>query len=159
MSTLQGYPALQARLKALQGAQKMKLLAAATAGELRKRSPGQKTRVTANSWQVSSTTATTATVSGNIVNLYLDQGTGVEGPKHQRITPKAAKALRWMGGPAGAFRLSGAVRSGKAGSAAYAIFAKSTKGIRPRPFIQKSLDQINGEVGADVIIEIWNGAA
>jgi len=49
--------------------------------------------------------------------LYLEYGTGIFGPKGQRIYPKNAKALHW---------------TDKQGE----HFAKSIKGMRPQPFIR-----------------------
>lgn len=54
--------------------------------------------------------------------LWLDQGTGIYGPRHQRIVPKRAKYLRWT------------TRTGRV------VFARSVKGIRPTRFLRSSLD-------------------
>lgn len=137
----------------------MKMVGGIAIGEFRRNSPGKKTGHTSNSWQIASVTETTAKLTASIVNLFLEEGTGLYGPKHQRITPLAAKALRWMGGPAGSLRLSGRARSGAAGAGAGYIFAKSTRGMPPRPFFQKSIDTTAKLVGSKVIITIWNEAA
>ena len=140
----------------------MKLLAAATAGQLRKDSPGQKTRMTANSWQVTSVGETTATVTGSIVNLWLDSGTGLYGPLRHLITPKAAKALafhRGTFGPGGNLRLSGSPRAGKAGASAQLVVVRSVKGMKPRPFIKRALQSVTSKAGTDVIVKVWNDAA
>ncbi len=158
MGSVTGVPQLQARLHALQGAPKMKLLAAAAMGELRKNSPGQRTRVTSNSWRVASVSDTRATLTGSIVNLWLDEGTGLFGPKHARITPKARKAMRWAATASKGFRLSGAPRSVKGNVVGYA-FATSTKGMPGRPFIKRSLQAVGGPSGVNVIITVWNSAA
>ncbi len=158
MASVQGLPQLQARLHALQGAQKMKLLAAAAQGELRKNSPGQRTRLTANSWRQQSVSETHAVLTGSIVNLWLDQGTGLYGPRHARITPKAARAMRWAATASKGFRLSGAARAVKGNVIGYA-FATSTKGMEGRPFINRSLQAVGGEVGVNAIVTIWNQAS
>lgn len=64
---------------------------------------------------------------------FVEFGTGIHGPERRRITPKVKKAMRWAGGPAGAFRLTGSVRSGATGAGF--IFARSTAGMRPHPFL------------------------
>lgn len=54
--------------------------------------------------------------------LFVEQGTGVFGPKGKPIFPKNAKALRWMAG-------------GKA------MFAKSILGMPARPFLKPAFDE------------------
>lgn len=53
--------------------------------------------------------------------LYLDRGTGLYGPHHQRIRPTHAKALRFT------------TRGGQI------VFAKSVRGSRPTRFLRDSL--------------------
>jgi HK97 gp10 family phage protein len=53
---------------------------------------------------------------------YIEQGTGVYGPKGTRITPKTAKAMRWNG-------IGGVV------------FAKSIKGMKARPFFKPGVEE------------------
>ena len=155
---LVGYSQLQARFAALEGAPKMRLMAAVVRGELVRSTP-KRTGHTGNSWQPSNTTASTATVSGSIVNLWLDQGTGLYGPLHQRITPKAAKALRWATGGASSLRQTGRPRAGRAGAGAGWVFARSVKGMKPRPFIARSLRSASGKLGSEVFVKIWNESA
>ena len=96
---------------------------------------------------------------------YVEEGTGLYGPKHARITPKAAQALRWLGGtygPGGSLRLTGTRRSGKAGAGAAYVFARSVKGRRATPYFfpgaEIGIQKTGGELAA-VIIKAWDGAA
>ncbi|MFI7278507.1 hypothetical protein [Streptomyces sp. NPDC049879] len=59
--------------------------------------------------------------SDDPVVQYLEQGTGLYGPRGRRITPRTSKALR--------FELGGQV-----------IFAKSVRGMRKQPFMRRSLE-------------------
>jgi hypothetical protein len=154
---LVGYSQLQARLAALKGPQKMKLMAAVARGELVRATP-RKTGLTGSSWQVGAVTDTSATVTGSIVNLWLDEGTGLYGPRHAVITPKAKKAMRWAATASKGFRLSGAPRSVKGNVVGYA-FARSIKGMRARPFIKRALGSASGKLGAEVVVKIWDDAA
>ena len=157
MADLQGYSQLQARFRALSGPGKMKLMAAAVRGELVKATP-RKTGLTGSSWQVASTTDTRATITGSIVNLYIDEGTGLYGPLHHLITPQAKRALAFHAGPAGSLRLSGTPRSGKAGAGATLVVVRSVKGMRPRPFIRKAVVGAASQLGA-AVVKAWDDAA
>jgi len=122
----------------------------------------RKTGLTAASIQVSRVTDNSALLTANAVAKYIDEGTGLYGPLHRKITPKAAKALRWMGGPAGSLRLTGSRRKGKAGAGAAWIYAKSTKGMKARPYVQKSIIEAGQKLGAQLvgdIVKLWNEAA
>lgn len=52
---------------------------------------------------------------------WVHEGTGIYGPHGQRIYPRTSTVLAWMG------------------SAGEMIFATSTAGMRPRPFLRKNL--------------------
>lgn len=81
---------------------------------------------------------------------YLEEGTGLYGPRNRRIVPLHARALRWPAGGgqtfnpttgaysgyvnAPGFRASGQQRAGAAGGAASFVFARSVRGIMPRRF-------------------------
>jgi HK97 gp10 family phage protein len=56
---------------------------------------------------------------------FVHDGTGLYGPYHTRIYPKTKKALRWKG---------------KSGF----VFAKSTAGMRPNPFLRNALSAAHG---------------
>ncbi len=156
-----GLAALNRRIAAVQQPKGlMKLAANVVVGELKRNIP-RKTSTTSRSIHVASVTENSARITGSKVALFLDEGTGLYGPRHQRITPQAAKALRWMGGPAGSLRLSGNARKGKAGAGAGFIFARSTKGMEARPYIQRSIDTAAKKVGTELsgeIIRDWNAA-
>lgn len=66
--------------------------------------------------------------------LFVEFGTGLYGPRHQRIRPKRAKAMRWLG-PGGDY-----------------IFARSTAGMQPRPYLIPALEN-NAEEVAEVIAD------
>jgi HK97 gp10 family phage protein len=61
---------------------------------------------------------------------YIEEGTGIYGPNNTRIVPKTAKVLAWKG-------------------AAGMVFARSTKGMKARPFfkpgIENAADYINDQ--------------
>lgn len=67
---------------------------------------------------------------------YVEFGTGLystwPGAPHRRITPQAAKALRWTAG--------GAV-----------FFARSIAGAHPQPFLTPLLDEFGAEIQADLV--------
>lgn len=105
-----------------------------------------------------SISATAAVIKIGGAGKFLEQGTGLFGPHHSRVVPRTKKALAFFAGPSSAFRLTGAVRSGKAGRRAYLVVVKSTKGMHPQPFIGKSIveaarsDNLRG-----VVVALWNG--
>ena len=166
--TVIGLNALHARFRALENpdmAKGMMVKAAAyTRGQMIKNMAAvgaRKTGNTGRSIQPRNVTETSAELWGSRVLVYIDEGTGLFGPLHHRITPQAAKALRWFGGPAGSIRLSGRPRKGAAGAAAGPIFATSTAGMKPRPYIKKSVAEagkaVDVELGA-VVVDTWNKA-
>lgn len=59
--------------------------------------------------------------SDDPVVRYLEEGTGLYGPRRRRITPRTAKALR--------FEAGGQI-----------IFRKSVRGMEPQPFMKRSLE-------------------
>jgi hypothetical protein len=167
--TVIGLSALHARFHALESADMtkgmMKKAAAYTRGQMIRNMAAmgaRKTGATAASIQPRNITETTAELWGSRVLVYIDEGTGVEGPLHHRITPQAAKVMRWFGGPAGSLRLTGKPRKGAAGAGAGPIFATSTRGMAPRPYIKRSVDEagkaIDTELGS-VVVDTWNDAA
>lgn len=73
--------------------------------------------------------------------LYLDQGTGLYGPKHQPIVPVKAKALRFPApGDTTHFSLAGRKRRGKAGQGATYVYAASVKGVKPMRFFERGFE-------------------
>lgn len=76
--------------------------------------------------------------------IYIEEGTGLYGPRRQAITPKTGKVL--------AFRSGGSM-----------VFAKKVKGMKPRPFFkpgwQAAQPYINAQFGrvADRLLNILGG--
>lgn len=73
---------------------------------------------------------------------WVDEGTGIYGPRGQRIYPTHARVLAWPGGVAGGpgARLTGSPRSGTPGNMQ---FARSIAGMRPRHYIKRSREEID----------------
>ena len=124
----------------------------------------RKTGLTAASLVPRVISETKAVIEGSPVAVWIDTGTGLYGPKHHRITPRAAKALAFhVGsfGKGGSLRLSGRPRAGKAGSGARLIVVRSTKGMKARPYIAKSVKEASEKLGTEIggeIIKRWNSA-
>lgn len=159
--TIVGLAALNRRMLAIkQPKALMKLAATVVVGEMKRNIP-RKTGTTGRSIHVAQVTETSARVEGNAVALYIEEGTGLFGPRHQRITPKVASVLRWYGGPTGSLRLSGKPRKGAPGAGAGPVFARSTKGMEARPYVQRSVTSAAKKVGVDMkaeVIDEWNRA-
>lgn len=69
---------------------------------------------------------------------FVEYGTGLYGPKHELINP--GKVMRWAAGssgPGGNLRATGSPRAGTPGDF---VFARSTKGMHPHPFMQPGAD-------------------
>lgn len=68
--------------------------------------------------------------------IYVHEGTGVYGPKGQRIFPKHGRFMAWP-----AINNSGSGRRRyKGGKTAMYVFARSTRGHPGRPFLLQALD-------------------
>ncbi len=167
MAKVIGEVELQRRLHALQGTGERTIITkivTQTVGYFRKNMP-RKTGLTAASTLPHVLSPTKATITGSPVAVWLDTGTGLYGPLHRKITPKAAQALRFYRGSfgsGGSLRLSGAPRKGKAGAGAQLVFARSVKGMHARPYINRSVQEASQKVGQEVgaaIVTAWNGAA
>lgn len=82
---------------------------------------------------------------------YVEQGTGLYGPKHARITPKHAKLLSWVGGGS---RLTGR------GKGSRRVFARSVAGRKATPYLLPGVKAALAKSGlADGIVAAWNSAA
>jgi len=91
---------------------------------------------------------------------FIEEGTGLFGPKKHRIVPKTKKALHWTGGGPSKVRLSGRSRVVKGKSLGEGIFATSTKGAKAQPFFKPGYKKAVEKSGlADIVIAEWNGAA
>jgi hypothetical protein len=164
--TVVGLSALHARFHALESADLgkgvMAKAAAYTKGRMTRNMlavGARKTGGTAGSIHPRNITETSAQLWGSRVLLYIDQGTGVEGPLHHRITPKAAKVLARR---TGAVRLTGASKVRGGTQLAGWAFAKSTKGMAPRPYIQRSIQEAGQDADAQlsgIVVTTWNDAA
>lgn len=167
MAEVVGKAALQARLHAIGGqgeTQIMKRIAAFTRGQMVRNMP-RKTGTTGRSLQPHVQSATKATITGSPVAIWLDTGTGLYGPMHHVITPRAAQALAFHVGTfgrGGSLRLSGSPRKGAAGAGASLVIVRSVKGMHARPYISRSIDEAAQKVGAEVgstIVTAWNSGA
>jgi hypothetical protein len=166
MADLQGYDQLQRRLKAIAstGEGYMKFVGAVAVGELKRNIP-RKTSNTGRSIHVARTDNDSAVIEGNAIAKLLDTGTGIYGPRKKKITPKVKKALafyRGSFGPGGSLRLTGTPRKGSAGAGATRIVVRSVKGMKPRPYVDKSIDATRRKLGVELVREVvenWNRAA
>ncbi len=130
---------------------------AINATALMKKNVARRSGMTGASIRPLTVTAQAAVIKVGGAGKWLEQGTGIYGPHHTRVVPRQAKVMVFMGGPTSAFRLSGTVRSGKAGAAAYKVFARSTQGMNKQPFIRKSLIEAAAGVGLkEVVIVLWD---
>lgn len=166
MAELQGYDQLQRRLKAIAatGEGYMKFVGAVAVGELRRNIP-RKTSNTSRSIHVARTDNDSAVIEGNAVAKWLDIGTGLYGPAKRKITPRTKKALafyRGSFGPGGSLRLTGKPRRGAAGAGASRIVVRSVKGMKARPYVDKSIDSTKRKLGIELkreVVDRWNRAA
>jgi len=86
------------------------------------------------------------TRAGFLAARFLEIGTGLEGPKHQRLTPRSGGVMkiptlsgaivpsRELFTATGTMRAARAPRSGQ-------VFATSTAGMKPRPWVDRSRRQ------------------
>ncbi len=161
--TISGVPQLQVKLKNVAGSrlQYMQTAAAQTQGQLRRNIP-RKTSNTSRSIQIAGVTEVKADIVGDAVAVWIDSGTGIYGPRHHRITPLAKRALSWFAGsfgPKGSLRLTGRPRKGRAGAAASRVTVRSTRGMRARPYIARSVQEASRIVGPEIainIVDAWN---
>jgi len=70
--------------------------------------------------------------------LYVHEGTGIYGPRRTPITPKRARVLRW---PVknNQYKQTGGNRRYAGGRTAAYAYARSVKGVPPRPFLRDAL--------------------
>ena len=82
---------------------------------------------------------------------YVEEGTGIHGPRKRRITPRRARMLSWV---AGGSRLTGR------GPGARRIFAKSVAGRKATPYLVPGVKRAVERAGVrDTIVKLWNDAA
>jgi hypothetical protein len=153
---LQGDEALRRRLAAIGDTKvllgKVALLGVAEAKKLVPRATGNLGRtirvgtVTDKSAQV---------VAGGTSSVgyarYVEEGTGIHGPRKRRITPRRARMLSWVAG--------GSRRTGR-GPGARRIFAKSVAGRKATPYLVPGVQRAVERAGVrDTIVKLWNDAA
>jgi len=163
VSVIVGIDKLEKRFAALKSPQAQQAflngVGLRTVAALKQRVP-RKTGTTGRSIRVGSLTTRNAQVIGSQVIQWIDQGTGLYGPRHHPIFPTHKKALSWHAGttgPQGNLRLSGRPRKGRA---ATRVTVRSTAGMRPRPFVETSVRDAAARSGlADVVVKLWNDAA
>lgn len=73
--------------------------------------------------------------------LFVHDGTGIYGPRHQRIKPKTAEALRFKRPKGWAPRI---LKSGKRAKGSNWVYAKSVKGSPGNPFLRNALPAAGG---------------
>ncbi len=88
---------------------------------------------------------------------YVEEGTGLYGPKRKKIVPKRAKVLAWR---TGAVRLTGRSRTSGGRELAGWAFARSVRGRAKTPFLRPGVQKaIKGTKLKADIIDRWNRAA
>lgn len=166
--TLVGYENLQKRFAAIGGGKIPKPLLNATALAvvreqkllaMRFRKTGNLERGVA----IKEVTETHAVIESNAAySGFVEGGTGLYGPEHRKITPQAARALRWVGGGPSKVRLTGSSRTSHGASLGSVIFAMSSRGRPATPYFfpgAKAGLQKAGADGVNAIVLAWNSAA
>jgi Bacteriophage HK97-gp10, putative tail-component len=151
MATVQGLRALERRLAAI-GHPKpvLKALQIATVSEAQKRVPRKTGHLQRNIVPGALTDDHAIVEARTPYARYVEEGTGIHGPRKKRIQPGVVMAWKANG------RLTGRARA--RGSST--IFATSTQGAKAQPYLvpgAKAAVEASGS--KDVIIKLWNGAA
>lgn len=94
-------------------------------------------------------------VAGGTANVgyarYVEQGTGLYGPKRARIKPRSKKVLSWV---------SGGSRVTGRGVGSRRVFARSVKGRKATPYLVPGVKRAVERTGmTDTIVAAWNDAA
>ena len=154
-------PQLRRRLRAIGKTDEfMNKVALAVVAEAKRQVP-RKTGNLGRSITVGSVDKKSATVEVRAKYArWVEEGTGIYGPRKQKIVPKSKKALRWTGGGASRVRLSGRSRVVGGQALGQAIFAKSVKGRKATPFLRPAAEKVAKSTGLSVeIVKTWNKAA
>lgn len=161
MADMQGYGQLQKRLHAIGQPGVMGMLANAVVREQKLLAMGfRKTGNLEHGIVIANVSETSAIIESRAAySGFVEGGTGLYGPKHQKITPKAAKALRWAVGGSSKVRLSGSSRTSKGVALAGYAFARSVKGRPATPFFFPGARLALSKAGVASIVEHWNSAA
>lgn len=144
--TVEGVPELLARIpdaakRRAVSRRILSRLALLVQAEAMKRSP-VRTGTLRRSWNVTVSPAGDEAVVASTLRYapYVEYGTGLFGPRHQRITSPSGKVLAWPAGntgPNGTLRQTGSPRAGTQGQYA---FARSTQGMHPHPMLHPALE-------------------
>lgn len=156
---MQGMTALQKRLKAIGETRPvLRVLQLSVIHEAQALAP-RKTGTLQRSIVPGELTDTHATVvSGAPYSRYVEEGTGLYGPKHQRIDP--GKVMRWAGGGSSKVRLTGRSRTKGGKAVADVVFARSTKGSKAQPFLFPGARKAVEKAGlAQIVVKAWDSAA
>jgi hypothetical protein len=90
---------------------------------------------------------------------FVEEGTGLFGPRKRRIVPKNGKVMAW---PSSRTRLSGRSRTRRGKAIAGMAFATSTKGMKAKPYLIPGAKAAVGKSKGgmkDAIVTRWNRAA
>ena len=163
--SIQGLTALQKRFAAISDSRQMlgqiALLAVKEAKDLAPR----KTSNLSRSIRLGPITESSAQIiaggAGGVgYARYVEEGTGVYGPRKRRIVPVKAKALAWRTGGASVQRLSGNSRTRGGQQLAGWAFAKSVKGRPATPYLLPGAKKAVEKSGVlDILVKAWDGAA
>lgn len=153
---IDGIKALRRRLEAVgsnQGA--LRVIATQGVAEAKRIVPHQ-TRNLSRTIRVGTVTDKSATViAGGTAQVgyarYVEEGTGLYGPKNKRIVPKTKKMLSWVAG--------GSRKTGR-GKGSRRIFAKSVKGRKATPYLVPGVRAALRKAGLrKAIVNAWDKAA
>lgn len=150
--------ALQRRLKAI-GDMRLILgyVGELVVGEGKKNTrPFRKTGNLGRSIRVQQVTKSSVTViAGGVGGVgyarYVEQGTGLYGPRKRKIVPRTAKVLSWTSG--------GSRLTGK-GAGATRKFARSVRGRKATPYLVPAAKSVLSKAGiSDIVVKAWNSGA
>lgn len=158
MATVQGLAALERRLRAIGDTKAaLRALQIATVSEAQARVP-RKTGHLQRSIRPGRVTDDHAIVNVKAPYArYVEEGTGIYGPRHQKIVPKKASVLAWRTGQT---RLSGRSRTSGGTETAGWAFARSVRGRKATPYlIPGAKAAVSKGKLKDAIVARWNSAA
>jgi hypothetical protein len=165
MTAIEGLTALQKRFAAISDSRMMlgqiALLAIKEAKDIAPRKTGNLGRTI----RLGTVTDTNAQImAGGVRGVgyarYVEEGTGLYGPRKRRIVPVKAKVLAWRTGGPSVQRLSGKSRTRGGKQLAGWAFAKSVKGRPATPYLLPGAKKAMSKAGlADRVISAWNEAS
>jgi hypothetical protein len=83
---------------------------------------------------------------------WLEEGTGIYGPRRHPIVPTDAAMLRYPDRGGGKFTLSGRQRAGRRGAGAKYIFARTVRGQEAKHYGRDAVLKAQGQVDAELEI-------